>query len=147
MTGLTVILALVNTFAAIAPHGTCGWHSADLDRRSSARSFTAGDACAGLAGGTAISMTFLAKSFGSEAAPAATTWSMFFGLAEANTSAGRPAVICVARAELAPKLNVTFTPGWAASNCWPSLVNVSFSDAAAKTVIAPVSEDEVGGRR
>ena len=42
----------------------------------------------GFAGGTAISMTFLAKTVGVDAAPAATTWSMFLVLAEANTSAG-----------------------------------------------------------
>jgi len=64
---------------------------------------------------------------------------MFFGEAEANTSAGAPLVICVASAELAPKLNFTVSPGWAASNCFPSVVKVSFSDAAAKTVIVPVA--------
>ncbi len=64
----------------------------------------------GLAGGTAISMTFVAKVFGSAAAPAATTWSMFLALADANTSAGAPEVIWVARAELAAKLKVTFDP-------------------------------------
>src|SRR6478735_7310118 len=88
-------------------------------------------------------MTFLAKTCGEEAAPAATTWSMFLVLAEANTSAGAPDVIWVARAELAAKLKVTFTPGWAASNCWPSVVKESFSEAAAKTVIPPESEAEV----
>jgi hypothetical protein len=45
---------------------------------------------------------------------------MFFGEAEANTSAGAPLLIWVARAELAPKLNFTVSPGWAASNCLPS---------------------------
>ena len=96
----------------------------------------------GLVGGTAISMTFLAKTSGSDAAPAATTWSMFLALAEANTSAGAPEVIWVARAELAAKLKVTFTPGWAASNCWPSVVKDSVSDAAARTVMSPESEGD-----
>jgi len=64
---------------------------------------------------------------------------MFFGAAEANTSAGAPLVICVASVELAPKLNFTESPGWAASNWSPSLVKVSFSDDAAKTVIVPVA--------
>src|SRR5215470_12054910 len=63
---------------------------------------------------------------------------MFLVEAEANTSAGAPLLICSASAELAPKLNFTVSPGWAASNCWPSWVNVSFSEAAANTVIAPV---------
>jgi hypothetical protein len=67
---------------------------------------------------------------------------MFFGDAEANTSAGAPLVIWAASVELAPKLNVTFTPGWAASNCWPIVVNASFSEDAANTVIAPVNDAE-----
>jgi hypothetical protein len=45
---------------------------------------------------------------------------MFLVEAEANTSAGAPLLIWVARAELAPKLNFTVSPGWAASNCLPS---------------------------
>jgi len=65
---------------------------------------------------------------------------MFFELADANTSAGAPLMICVARAELAPKLNVTFTPGWAASNWLPMVVKASFSDEAANTVIDPDSD-------
>jgi hypothetical protein len=63
---------------------------------------------------------------------------MFFVEAEANTSAGAPLLICSARAELAPKLNFTVSPGWAASNCVPSWVNVSFREDAARTVIDPV---------
>jgi len=66
---------------------------------------------------------------------------MFAGAAEANTSAGAPLVICSARPELGPKLNLTVSPGWAASNCFPSWVKVPISDAAAKTVIVPVDED------
>ena len=72
---------------------------------------------AGFLGGTAISMTLLAKFVGEAAAPAVTTWSMFLVLAEANTSAGAPWLIWVARPELGPKLNTTLAPGWAASNC------------------------------
>src|SRR5262245_53494330 len=87
-------------------------------------------------------MTFFAKTLGSEAAPAVTTWSMFFVLAEANTSAGAPEVIWVARAELAAKLNVTLVPGWAASNCLPSSVKDSVSDAAANTVMSPESDGD-----
>ena len=77
---------------------------------------------------------------------------MFLVEAEANTSAGAPLLIWVAKVELAPKLNFTVSPGWAASNCFPSSVKVSVSDAAANTVIAPVcaaelvaaGEDEAG---
>src|ERR1700746_1714179 len=64
---------------------------------------------------------------------------MFFGDADANTSAGAPLVIWVARVELAPKLKVTFTPGLAASNCLPIVVKASFSEDAANTVIDPDS--------
>jgi len=63
---------------------------------------------------------------------------MFAGAAEANTSAGAPLVISVARPELGPKLNFTVSPGWAASNCFPSSVKVPCSEAAASTVIVPV---------
>jgi hypothetical protein len=68
---------------------------------------------------------------------------MFFGDAEANTSAGAPLVIWVAKVELAPKLNFTVSPGWAASNCCPSLVKVPSSDDAANTVIVPVDAAEL----
>ena len=67
---------------------------------------------------------------------------MFLVEAEANTSAGAPLLIWVAKVELAPKLNFTVSPGWAASNCFPSSVKVSVSDAAANTVIAPVCAAE-----
>jgi hypothetical protein len=77
---------------------------------------------------------------------------MFAGAAEANTSAGAPPVIWVAKVELPPKLNFTVSPGWAASNCFPIWVKVPISDAAANTVIVPVcaaelvaaGEDELG---
>src|SRR5215472_18466185 len=137
VTGLTVIPAFLNTAAATTPHGTFGWHSAVLTD-DFARSFT-DVTFAGLLGGTAISAVFLAKSCGLDASPAVTTVSMFFGAAEANTSAGAPLVIWVARVELAPKLNFTVSPGCAASNCWPSSAKVPFSDDAAKTVIVPVA--------
>jgi hypothetical protein len=64
---------------------------------------------------------------------------MFLVEAEANTSAGALWVIWVARVELAPKLNTIFVPGWAASNCLPNSVNEPVNDAAANTVICPVS--------
>jgi hypothetical protein len=70
---------------------------------------------------------------------------MFAGAAEANTSAGAPLVISVARVELAPKLNFTVTPGWAASNCLPIWVKLCCSDAAARTVIVPAGSAELAG--
>src|SRR5215469_15381719 len=108
VTGLTVIPAFLKTSAAILPHGTCGWHSATLTD-DFAKSVT--DAtCPGLLGGTATSAMFFAKSCGLDASPAETTVSIFFGDAEAKTSAGAPEVISVARLELAPKLNFTRSP-------------------------------------
>src|SRR5215469_14251237 len=121
VTGLTVIPAFLNTSAATTPHGTCGAHSATLTD-DFARSFT-DVTLAGLLGGTATSMVFLAKVCGLDASPALTTVSMFVGDAEANTSAGAPLVIWVDRPELGPKLNFTVSPLWAAWDCCPSLVN------------------------
>src|SRR5215472_15671167 len=137
VTGLTVIPTLLNTSAATTPHGTWGWHSATLTDFF-ARSLT-DVTFAGLFGGVATSMMFLAKSCGLDAFPAETTVPMVPGDAEANTSAGAPLVIWVARPELGPKLNLTVSPGWAAWNCFPSWVKVSVSDAAANTVIVPVA--------
>src|SRR5215471_673588 len=77
--------------AATTPHGTFGWHNAVLTD-DFARSFT-DVTFAGLLGGTATSAVFLAKSCGFDASPALTTVVMFFGAAEANTSAGAPLVI------------------------------------------------------
>src|SRR5262249_5079410 len=136
VTGLTVIPAFLNTSAATTPHGTCGWHSATLTDFF-ARSLT-DDPFAASFGGTATSMVFWAKFCGWDASPAETTSCMFVGDAEANTSAGAPLVIWVARPELGPKLNLTVSPGWAVWNCFPSWVKVSVSDAAANTVIVPV---------
>ena len=136
VTGLTVILALSNTFAAVAPHGTCGWHRATFTLLL-ARSVTP-VTWPGLLGGTAISMTFLTKFVDVDAPPALTTCCMFFGDAEANTSAGAPWLICAARSELAAKLTLTVVPGCAVSNCLASVVNASFSEDAASTVTVPL---------
>ena len=68
---------------------------------------------------------------------------VFASASPKNMTAGAPLVICVASVELAPKLNFTVSPGWAASNWSPSLVKVSFSDDAAKTVIVPVAAAEL----
>src|SRR5215468_4244080 len=114
VTGLTVMLAFLNTSAATEPQGTCGSHSATLT-------------------------LLLARSVDLDAPPALTTCCMFFGDAEANTSAGAPWLICAARSELAPKLSLTLLPGWALSNCLASVVNASFNEAAANTVTVPLT--------
>src|SRR5690348_6389925 len=137
VTGLTVIPAFLNTSAATDPHGTCGWHSATLTE-CFARSVTE-STFAGLFGGTATSAKFLAKFCGLDASPADTTSCIVPGDAEANTSAGAPLVIWVARPELGPKLNFTVSPLCAAWNCCPILVKASVSEAAANTVIVPVA--------
>ena len=98
---------------------------------------------AGLLGGVAISMMFFANTVGDEASFAVTTRSIVFVLADANTSAGAPETICVANAELAAKLKFTVVPGFAASNAFPMVVNDSFSEDAAKTVIEPLAALEV----
>src|SRR5882757_7179398 len=136
VTGLTVRCALVNTAAAVVPHGTCSWHSATLtpDLARSASLVTR----PGLLGGTAISIVFTANVADPVALPLSVTSFMFLVDADAKTSAGAPWLIWVARVELAPKLKVTLAPGCAASNCLPSVVNDSVSDAAANTVIEPV---------
>ena len=59
---------------------------------------------------------------------------MVASLAEAKTSAGAPLTICCARSDEPAKLNLTVTPGLSVSNCLPSAVNVSVSEAAANTV-------------
>src|ERR1700730_14736177 len=133
--------AFLKTAAATFPHGTCGWHSATLSD-DLARSVT-DVTFPGLFGGTATSMVFLAKSFGPAASCAVTTMSMFVTDAEANTSAGAPLVISVARPELGPKLNFTVSPGLAVSNCFPSWGKLPVSEAAANTVIVPVAEEEL----
>ncbi len=139
VTGVTVTFAVVNTFWALVPQGTCGWHRAVFT--SALASEPTPVTLPGLAGGTAISMTLVANTRGSAAAPAATTASMVVVLAEAKTSAGAPAVIWVTSAELPAKLKVTSTPGFAASNRSPIVVNDSVSDAAASTVMSPDNDD------
>jgi hypothetical protein len=93
---------------------------------------------AGFPAGVAISRVFLTKVTGvAVIAPVSVTCFMFVGAAEANTSAGAPWLICCANAELPPKLNLTRTPGLAASKSLPILVNDSVNDAAANTVTSP----------
>src|SRR5690349_12241996 len=126
----------LNTLSAAAPHGTCTAQSA-IFLFLSAKSFRP-VILPGLPFGTAISRVLLTKLVG---VPLSFTSPMFFGAAEAKTSAGAPSLICLASAELPAKLKVTFVPGCAASKSLPSWVNVPVSDAAANTVMVP---DTVG---
>src|SRR5206468_1304869 len=90
--------------------------------------------------GTAITNWFRTNVVGVPSPlPASVTVFMLAGAAEANTSAGAPWLICVARAELPAKLNLTVEPGLAASKSLPIRVNDSVSDAAANTVTVPVT--------
>jgi hypothetical protein len=59
--------------------------------------------------------------------------------ADANTSAGAPAVSWVTRSEDPAKLNVTVDPGFSVWKIVPISVNVAFSDAAANTVNVPAA--------
>ena len=79
--------------------------------------------CAGLPGGTAISMMFLTKFVG--LAGVAGDGHLVHVLGRGRGEhVGRGALgDLLASAELAPKLNFTVMPGWAASNCLPSVVN------------------------
>ncbi|CAO5185309.1 hypothetical protein FAIPA1_50073 [Frankia sp. AiPs1] len=138
VTGVSFTPAAVRAFFAAAPQGTASAHSATFTSglTRSSRSVMP----LGLAAGTAMTSwlrtnTFVAELF----RPLSVTVFMVAGLAAANTSAGAPAVSCVASVELPPKENFTVEPGLAASNCLPSVVNVPVSDAAANTVTVPVT--------
>ena len=62
------------------------------------------------------------------------TSSIHVWLADANTSAPPSESICAARPSEGPKLNVTVTPGCAASKSAPSAVNPFVSEEPANTV-------------
>src|SRR6185295_16431356 len=79
------------------------------------------------------------KILGSDALPASVTFFMFASSAEANTSAGAPLLAWVASVEEESKENFTWTPGLAASNDFPISVKASVSEAAASTVMSPLS--------
>src|SRR5579863_773341 len=98
-TGLTVTAAFLNIWVARAPQGTEGAQVTTL-RDGLARSLT--DLIwLGLPASTMISPWLAAKVFGVVASRlASVTVFMFVGLAEANTSAGAPWMICVASEEL-----------------------------------------------
>src|SRR5215467_6184041 len=99
LTGLTVTPAFLKIAVATCPHGTSGAQTTVLIAEL-ARSLT-DLMCLGLPFSTMISPELVAKSFGvPDAPPASVTVFMFFGAAEANTSAGAPWLIEVASEEL-----------------------------------------------
>ena len=64
---------------------------------------------------------------------------MFASSADAKTSAGAPWVIWVTSAEDASKLNVALASGYFAVNAWPTSVKAAVSEAAANTVMSPLT--------
>src|SRR5829696_4000202 len=127
----------VKTLVAAAPQGTWAAHSAIFSSglAKSASPVT----LPGLSGGTAIWSLLRTKTSGSAASPASVTVFMVAGLAAAKTSAGAPATICWARAELAPKLKVTVVPGFSVRKSSPIWLNAPVREAAAKTFTVPVT--------
>src|SRR5690606_33433812 len=138
VTGVSSTPAASSAVAAAAPHGTCAAHRATVTPGSarSARPVMP----SGLPAGTAMTSWLRVNVTGAPALPpASVTVCIVAGLAAANTSAGAPSLICWANVELPAKLNVTDTSGCASSNCSPSWVNESVSDAAANTTNSPLS--------
>src|SRR5450830_591728 len=129
--------------AVAAPHGTCAWQITVLTPAlaRSAKPAT----WAGLVGGTAISSVLVAKLTGLPSTiAAAVSLAMFLVSAEAKTSAGAPSVIWLTRSDDPAKLRFTLKPGCLASNLEAISVKLPLSDAAAKTMIEPLSGAEVG---
>src|SRR5215207_9036547 len=129
-TGVTPTPAWSRTCLAYLPAGTSS--AARTTLRSglarSARALTP----LGLPFSTTMASRLLAKFW--EVATRSLTLSMLVMSAEANTSAGAPCWIWVARAWLPAKLKVTLSPPLAAAYWRPSSVKASVRDAAANTV-------------
>src|SRR5215211_4872086 len=136
-TGVTPTPAWSRTCLAYLPAGTSS--AARTTLRSglarSARALTP----LGLPFSTTMASRLLAKFWG--VATRSLTLSMLARSAEANTSAGAPCWIWVARAWLPAKLKVTLSPPLAAAYCRPSSVKAAVRDVAANTL----SSDGVSG--
>src|SRR5689334_10889336 len=132
-----VTFACCSTCSAYLPHG-----AVVAQRATTPALARSGSALMplGFPGFVAISNWFLANIFGvADTRFAVVSLPMFFVSADANTSAGAPPWICVTNAADESKLNVTFAPGFAASKSFPTCANALLSDAAAETVIVPVT--------
>src|SRR5215213_4224604 len=129
-TGCTLTPAWSRTCLAYLPAGTSAAARTTLRSRlaRSARPLTP----SGLPFSTTIWSRLLAKLWGVPARPS--TLSMLSRSAEANTSAGAPCWIWVARAWLPAKLKMTLSPPLAAAYCRPSSVKAPVRDAAANTL-------------
>ncbi len=91
-------------------------------------------------GFTTIVSRFDANTVGSAVTcPPVTSFCMLAPSADANTSAGAPPWIWVASVPDDPKLNVTVVPGLRFWKSAPIFVNASVVDAAADTVMVPVT--------
>src|SRR5262245_32461715 len=131
-TGLTVTPALPSASAAYLPAGTSG--AARTTFRSGLARSSRPPMSLGLPCSTTIWSRLLAKFWG--VPTRSVTLSMLVVSAEANTSAGAPCWIWVARAWLPAKLKVTLVPPLAAVYCSPILVKAAVSEAAANTLIS-----------
>src|SRR5512133_3281317 len=131
-TGLTVTSAFSSACWAYLPAGTSG--AARTTFRSGLARSSRPLTLLGLPFSTTIWSRLLANTFGLPAR--SLTLSMLGTSAEANTSAGAPCWIWVARAWLPAKLKVPLVPS-AAVYWGPSSLNAAVSDAAANTLISP----------
>src|SRR4029453_12833834 len=131
-TGLTVTSALPSASAAYLPAGAAG--AARTTFRSGLARSSRPLTPLGLPFSTTIWSWLLTKFCG--VPTRSLTLSMFGMSAEANTSAGAPCWIWVARAWLPAKLKVTLVAPLAAVKSSPILVKVAVSDAAANTLIS-----------
>src|SRR5262245_15839867 len=131
-TGLTVTPALPSASAAYLPAGTSG--AARTTFRSGLARSSRPPMSLGLPCSTTIWSRLLAKFWG--VPTRSLTLSMLVVSAEANTSAGAPCWIWVARAWLPAKFKVTLVPPLAAVYCSPILVKAPVSEAAANTLIS-----------
>jgi hypothetical protein len=136
LTGLSAVPVSRSAMSAAAPHGT--WLAQTTTFTPCLARSGKDETDAGLAGGTAISRMLVAKLLACPRMSAVSESRLMVRVsAEANTSAGAPWEICVARSEDPAKLSMTLVPGFRPSNSPARRVKVSFREAAANTVRVP----------
>src|SRR5262249_2957568 len=142
-TGDKEMPAASSIFFVAEPQGTCGAHTTTCVpglARSAKEAMPFG-----FPFGVTMVRVLVAKSTGWPASrPASTALVMLAVSAEGNTAAGAPWVSWATRSEDPAKLKIAFVPGLSRSICAPSSVNTDFSDAAANTVMFPVTPSDVG---
>src|SRR3954452_20390061 len=135
--GSMVTPAPERIWSAYLPHGTV---SPQSDTTSSFERSAIDLTFCGLPGFTTMVRRFEANTVGSAVtSPPVTNFCMLAPSADAETSAGAPPWICVASVPDDPKLNLTVVPGFRVWKSAPIFVNASVSDAAADTVIVPLT--------